>query len=228
MLNKIAENIWIYDGITVSFYGIPFPTRMTVIRLSNGELWVHSPTQISTSLAEEILTLGDVKYLVSPNKLHHMFMQGWLEIFPDAKCYASPGLREKRKDIIFYRDLGSLAEAEWEKDIDQTIFKGSLVMEEVIFFHRSSKTLIVADLIENFNPAILKRWQRIVARLGGVLSPNGKTPADWRLSFMFGKKEAQQSLTVINDWDPDNIVISHGECIFGNGSEFIKRSFSWV
>lgn len=227
MLKKIAENIWIYDGTTVSFYGFPFSTRMTIIRLSTNELWLHSPTKISRSLIDEILALGDVKYIVSPNKIHHLFMQDWIQEFPNAKSYASPGLAEKRKDIQFSKELGTLPENEWVKDIDQTTFKGSSVMEEVVFFHRSSKTLILTDLIENFKPESLNWWRRIVAHLGGVLSPNGKTPADWRFSFIFGRKEAKKSLATIIEWKPENIIIAHGECIFGNGLDFVKKSFSW-
>ncbi len=38
MLNKIAENIWTVDGSTVNFLGIPFTTRMTIIRLADNRL----------------------------------------------------------------------------------------------------------------------------------------------------------------------------------------------
>ena len=68
----------------------------------------------------------------------------------------------------------------------------------------------------------------MLARFTGILSPQGKTPVDWRLSFTFGKKETRKSLSIIMGWKPDNIVISHGECIWENGVEFLKKSFSWV
>jgi hypothetical protein len=155
-------------------------------------------------------------------------MQEWIEEFPNSKSYASPGLAKKRSDVNFSKELGMRPEVEWEKDIDQTIFKGSSLVEEVVFYHRSSKTLILADLIENFKPETLGWGLRIIARLGGVLSPNGKAPADWRLSFMFGKKAARASLAKILEWSPDMVVIAHGECVFGNGLEFIRKSFSWV
>ena len=120
------------------------------------------------------------------------------------------------------------SEVEWMCEIYQTIFKGSSVMEEVVFFHRSSKTLILGDLIENFKPETLGLAQRMIARFAGILSPHGKTPIDWRLSFIFGKTKARKSLSIIKEWKPDNIVISHGECILGNGLEYINKSFSWL
>lgn len=224
----ISENIWTIDGDAVPFFGMPYTTRMTVIRLSNDDLWIHSPLKISNNLIDDILALGEVKFLISPNKLHHLFLADWMKRFPNAICYAPPGLMKKRHDISFAKELGMHPEAEWEKDINQTIFKGSPAMEEVVFFHLSSRTLILTDLIENFKPESFNGWQRTLAKYTGILSPNGKTPADWRLSFVFGKKEAKKSLSIIMEWEPENIVISHGECIFGNGQEFLKRSFSWV
>ena len=228
MLNKVAENIWTVDGDAVPFFGLPYTTRMTVIRLADDKLWIHSPLQLSDDLLQDISTLGSVKYLISPNKLHHLFISDWLEQFPAAKCYASPGLVTKRADIKFSKELTMLPEAQWSKEIAQTIFKGSPGMQEVVFFHYSSKTLILADLIENFKPESFNWWQRAIARFAGILAPQGKMPLDWRLSFIFGKKQARESLSVLIGWQPDNIVISHGECIWNNGEEFLKKSFSWL
>lgn len=228
MLKKISENIWIVDGDAVSFLGFPYSTRMTVIRLANRELWLHSPIKMSHVNLEELANLGCVKYLVSPNKLHHLFMPDWISTYPEAISYAPPGLIKKRPDINFSKELGVVAEKNWEKAIKQTIFKGSSFMEEVVFFHAESKTLILTDLIENFVPSTFNWWQQVLAKGTGILSPNGKTPIDWRLSFIGGKNEAKQSLDKMISWQPENIVIAHGECVFGNGVEFLKKSFSWV
>jgi hypothetical protein len=228
MLKNISKNIWIIDGDAVPFFGMPYTTRTTIIRLSNGDLWIHSPLKISINLIEQITELGNVKYLIAPNKLHHLFLADWMQKFPDAICYAPPGLSKKRPDITFSKDLGMQPEKEWKEEIDQTIFKGSPAMEEVVFFHRGSNTLILTDLIENFKPESFNWWQRILAKFTGILSPHGKTPIDWRLTFVFGKKKAKQSLSILMAWKPENIIVSHGECIFGNGLGFMRKSFSWI
>ncbi len=227
ILNKVAENIWTIEGDVVSFYGLPYPTRMTVVRLSNDDLWIHSPVKISNNLIDVILELGEVKYLIAPNNLHHLFLADWVKRFPNAFSYSPPGLVKKRKDITFSKELGMQSEDEWSPEIDQTIFKGS-PFKEVVFFHRNSKTVIFADLIENFKPEFFNRWQRMVGKFAGILSPHGKAPLDFRLSFAFGKNKAKKSLSIIMEWNPENIIISHGECILGGGLEFLKKSFSWV
>lgn len=227
-LKEIDKNIWIYDGSTVNFYGFPYSTRMTVILLSNGNLWIHSPEKLNEELKEELDNLGKVEYLISPNKLHHLFLPEWISAYPDAKCYASPGLIEKRQDIKFTKELSNLSEKEWADEIEQTVFQGSPAMEEVVFFHIRSKTLILTDLIENFNPSAFNWWQKTLAWFAGILSPNGKTPLDWRISFLFGKAKARIALDTMLGWRPNNIIISHGECIIDNGFEFLNNSFRWV
>ncbi len=75
-------------------------------------------------------------------------------------------------------------------------------MEECVFYHRLSKTLIVTDLVENFSGQDFNYWQRFVAKGGaGILAPNGKMPLDWRLSFMFSKQEARKHLNKLLSWN---------------------------
>lgn len=224
MLKKLSENIWICDGEAVPFYTLPYTTRMTVIRLANNELFIHSPIKADPELISRVSKLGTVKFLISPNKIHHLFLQYWVDIFPDAKVYASPGLREKRKDI----DLKDSPEHEWQNEIDQLIFKGSKAMQEVVFFHRASKTLILTDLIENFDEDYFSGFKGLLAKLSGIVAPNGKIPIDWRMSFFFGKKQARECFEKILVWQPEKIIVAHGKNIETNAINFLKKSFKWL
>ncbi|AFJ42751.1 DUF4336 domain-containing protein [Francisella orientalis] len=192
MLNQLAENIWVVDGGAVPFFGLPYTTRMTIIRLEDNDLFIHSPVKADSELISQVSEIGNVKFLISPNKIHHLFLQDWAKIFPDAKIYASPGLRDKRKDINFTADLKDSPEPEWQDEIDQLIFKGSRVMQEVVFFHKLSKALILIDLIENFDENYFTGFKGLIVKLSGIVAPNGKTLIDWRMSFFFGKKQARE------------------------------------
>lgn len=228
-LRQIGDEIWTYEGSEVCFYGFPFPTRMTVVRLRGEHLWVHSPEKPNAQLMQELAALGTVRYLISPNKLHHLFLAEWIAAYPNALRYSAPGLTQKRQDIKFDAELSECPDNEWRQEIDQTIFRGSLAMEEVIFYHKLSRTLILTDLIENFDPQTLNWWQRGLARFAGILHPHGTTPLDWRLTFRLGSKEkALASFMRILDWNIENVIISHGECVFGRGGKFVRESFSWL
>ncbi|MDH5230761.1 MAG: DUF4336 domain-containing protein [Gammaproteobacteria bacterium] len=228
LLKPLAEDLWLYEPGCVDFYSMVYSTRMTVLRLANGRLWIHSPERILPGLSDELLSLGEPRYLISPNKLHHLFLNDWCGQWPNATTYAAPGLRQKRKDIEFYAELDDQAEPEWAGEIDQLIFKGSWAMQELVFFHRASASLILTDLIENFSPDHFKAWRKPIAQWAGIVSPYGKTPIDWRLSFIGRKSMARQCLQQIMEWPFERIILSHGECILENPKAFLEQSFSWL
>lgn len=127
---------------------LAFTTRMTIVKLANGDLFLHSPIAFDAALAVHLQLMGTVRHLVSPNRGHYAHIGEWARAFPHAITWASPGVRERARSVgiqvRFGRDLGPDAPAEWRDEIDQTIIPGA-VLDEVVFFHRGSKTLIVAD-----------------------------------------------------------------------------------
>ncbi|PIE47909.1 MAG: hypothetical protein CSA42_01350 [Gammaproteobacteria bacterium] len=222
------ENVWIFDGEAVNFYSFPFTTRMTIVVLSNGDLWVHSPIKLTPDLQDQVDSLGKVTYLIAPNHLHHLFLEEWQKAYPDSLMYGTKQVIKKRDDISFDGVLDDMSNTPWEEDINQLLFTGSSAMQECVFFHKKTRVLIVTDLIENFSPEALPFFKRQIAKLGGVIAPNGKMPADWRLSFYFRKKEARKHIEKILSWKPKKIILSHGEMIQENAEEFLRRSFQWV
>ena len=92
--------MWVAQA-PLRFYGIPFGTRMTVVRLRNGALWLHSPIGIDAALERALRELGEVRFVVSPNKLHHLYLADAQAAFPEAELYAPPGLSRKRPKLRF-------------------------------------------------------------------------------------------------------------------------------
>ncbi|MEC4728298.1 DUF4336 domain-containing protein [Shewanella sp. D64] len=228
LLHLVESDIWYYDGPAVSFYGMPYTTRMTVIRLKDNKLWIHSPCQLSDELQKEVDSLGEVAFLIAPNKIHYLFIQQWISQYGNARHFTAPGLIDKCPDIAFDEELTDKPVDAWSDQIKQLIFTGSPLMEEAVFFHQTNSTLILTDLIENFPDTHFKPWQNHIAKLVGILAPNGQTPADWRISFIFGKDKARGCFKKILSWQPSRIIITHGECIWHDASAFLTRSFRWL
>jgi hypothetical protein len=155
----------------------PFPTRMTVIRLQSGELWLHSPTEPQNSLVNRIAGLGRVRYLIAPNNLHYWWISDWKLRFPDAEIFAVPELRSRAKRrLSSFQSLLDLPRAYWRDGLDQVVIRGDL-LTEAHFFHRRSRTLILTDLIENFEISrVYSWWYRQLLKLGGATDPDGKAP----------------------------------------------------
>ena len=100
-LKAVAEGVWIVDGPVIRFgylgLRFPFATRMTVVRLADGGLWVHSPTELSPLLESEIVSLGSVEHLIAPNRIHYWWLGDWAKAFPGAATYAAPGVPKQAR-----------------------------------------------------------------------------------------------------------------------------------
>ncbi len=227
-MEELAQDIWIFNGNSVPFFGLPYSTRMTVVRLSSGELWVHSPIKLTPDIQNQMDKLGAVKYLIAPNHLHHLFLSDWISMYPNSEVFGTDEVIKKRQDISFNASLNSGSDWPWSDDIEQVLFSGSPLMQECVFFHKPSNVLIVTDLVENFSGQEFNYWQHLVAKGVGILAPNGKMPIDWRLSFMFGKADARKHLDRLLQWNPQVLVMSHGEIVRQNAKEFLTKSFKWL
>lgn len=227
MLIPFGQNLYIIDGPAVSFYGFPYPTRMAIVRLPSGKTWVWSPIGLTEALADAVEAVGPVGYIVSPNKLHHLALSAWNRRWPDAQLYAPPGLARKVKALRFDAELGDAPDPQWADDIDQVVFRGSFAMEEVVFFHRASRTAMFGDLIQRFPEASAKGWKGALMRLDGLVGQHGSTPREWRLSFL-PRDAARAARQTVLDWKPERLVIAHGECVYGQATAIIADALRWI
>jgi hypothetical protein len=227
MLEQFGPSLYVADGPTVSFFGFPYPTRMAVARLLDGNVWVWSPIALTRELADDVQSIGPVRHIVSPNKLHHLFLQEWADRWPDARLYAPPGLARKKASLHFYAELGDEPIPSWEADIDQVIFRGSFAMAEVVFFHRASRTAIIGDLIQRFSDANISGWKGMVMQLGGLVGERGSTPRDWRASFL-RRGPARAALRKVLGWNPERLLIAHGSCAQTGAADIIAAALSWI
>lgn len=232
-LKPVAPDVWIVDGPQIEFgymgVHLPFPTRMTIIRLSDGGLFIHSPTELVSSLRREIDALGPVRHLIAPNTIHYWWVPDWKAAYPTAKVHGVANLAKKAKrPIALDAVLGNMPPFEWAADIDQVLIEGA-VMDEADFFHRASRTLILTDLIENFEPdRIRSRFLRWLIRAAGAADPDGSAPYDMRASFIFHRKALRASVERMIGWNPERVIVAHGRWYARNGAAELRRAFRWV
>ncbi|MCA9530908.1 MAG: DUF4336 domain-containing protein [Myxococcales bacterium] len=226
-LRPFGTSLYVADGPEVSFFGFPYPTRMAVAVLPSGALWVWSPIALTASLKAEVRALGEPRFLVEPNKLHHLALDAWVEAFPAARLYAPPGLASKRDDLRFDETLGTEAPAPWEGQIELVPIEGSFAMTEVLFFHRPSRTCLVGDLVQRHDPEAMTAWRRWVMKADGLTGPEGSTPREWRLTFT-DRAKARAALERALAWAPERLLIAHGACAEKAGADVLRRSLSWL
>jgi hypothetical protein len=233
VLKAIAENVWIVDGPLIRFgpplLKMPFPTRMTIIRLNQHDLFVHSPTPLMPELAADIAGIGTPRWIIAPNRLHYWWIPDWKVAFPGADAFLAPRVEEQagsRIDFPFLR-LDRDGGYPWDDEITTIAVAGSY-MTEIDFFHRKSRTLVLADLIEDFEPSKLSLPMRFLARLGGCLFPDGGMPRDLRLTFRRDKAKLRKAVETMIGWNPERIILAHGRWYETGGVDELKRAFRWL
>lgn len=230
-LKPVAADIWPIDGPAIRFYGMPFSTRATVLRLADGRIWVHSPTCLTEALAAEVEALGPVRHLIAPNWIHYAYVSDWQARFGQAQAWAAPGVAQgaasRGMPIRFDHDLGQDPPADWAGEIDQMIVRGSKVHREAVFFHRASKTLILTDLMENFEASKLGVWTQVATRLAGVQDPDGKAPIDMRQTFR-DREALRHDVRRMIGWGPERVILAHGRWYETGGVQELERAFRWV
>lgn len=227
MLQKFGPSLYVADGPTVPFFSFPYPTRMVVARLADGSAWVWSPVALTPDIERSVSSLGPVRHVVSPNKIHHLFLEQWAERWPDARLYAPPGLAKRKPALRFHAELGDEADPAWSADLDQVIFRGSFAMEEVVFFHRPSQTAIIGDLVQRHDPAQMRGIKGALMRLDGLVGESGSTPREWRVTF-WRRRSARAARARLLAWKPERLVIAHGACAEGNATQILDRALAWI
>jgi hypothetical protein len=188
---------------------------------------VWSPIALSDALLKSVDAIGSVRHIVSPNKIHHLFLAEWADHWPEARVYAPPGLVQRRPDLHFDEELSDEPAPAWASDMDQVIFRGSFAMEEVVFFHRASRTAIICDLIQRHPEATMTGWKGMLMRLDSLVGEHGSTPREWRASFL-RRGKARAAREKVLSWKPDRLLIAHGECAQTGATSIINHALSWI
>jgi hypothetical protein len=232
VLKPVASDVWVVDGpiIRMSMLGlsVPFPTRMTIVRLAGGDLFIHSPTELTRELKAEIDAIGTPRHLVGPSWLHHSWMPEWKHAFPDARAFVADGVPKRARQRFDFETerLASARGYPWDDSIHTLPAKGRLGTE-VIFFHEDSRSLVLTDFIENFEPGMIDSpWVRFLTRIGGVQHPHGGMPRDMRLTYP--REALRRIVETMLAWNPQRIILAHGRWYQENAVAELRRAFHWV
>lgn len=232
-LKPVAEDVWIVDGPAIRFgFGwpkIPFPTRMTVLRLPGGALFLHSPTELTAALRGAIGNLGQPRWIVAPNRIHYWWVPDWRKAYPEAEVWLAPRVREQARGRIDFpaRELSGTAGFPWDDGVATLPVAGSF-MTEVVFFHHASRSLLLTDLIENFEPAKLGFVLRWLTRLAGIQDPDGQMPRDMRLTFRRQRAALRRAVETMIAWRPERVILAHGRWYPHDGAGELRRAFRWL
>lgn len=224
-IQELSDGLWTAQG-RVRWMGQRVPTRTLVLRLPDGALWVHSPIALGAELAGAVDRLGPVAHLVAPSTYHHLWLAEWARRYPEARVHGAPGLAEKRRDIEFHEVLGDRAPLAWSGVLDQMVLGGLPLFNEVVFFHRPSRTLIVTDLVFNVYDAE-GALAPLVLRLNDMWRRFGPSRV-LRLMLRRNRERVRADLERIQQWSYDRVAMAHGRVLESGGRAAMERAFAFL
>ncbi len=224
MLKQVCTDLWVAEQ-PLRFAGIEVGCRMTVVRLPGGGVIVHSPIECVAELRNEVQSIGEVGWIVAPNRFHHLYLDSWKEAFPNASVLIAPGLETKRPDLESAKALSEESPADWAGAVETQPLEGFPLANECVFLHRPSSTLIATDLAFNFGSEA-PLGTRLLIRLAGRLGELAPT----RLERLLIRDPVafRRSLDRVLEWSFDRVIVSHGEIVESGGREQLAKGYAWL
>ena len=229
---QVARDVFVVDSVLPGPIGRVITARMTVLRLPNGALVLHSPTRLTASLHDALAALGPIRHLVAPNAAHWMFVRDWQAVLPDAIAWAAPGLRRRaqvrRSGVRFDHDLTPDAPEAWRGAITLVEVPGGFGFREMALFHGASRTLVLTDLVMNLEAARLPILLRPLARAFGSVAPDGMPPPHVRALFRRRLWDARLAAERLLACRPERVVFAHGQWFESDGTARLATSLRWL
>lgn len=198
---------------------------MAVLELGEGNLLLYSPLELTPERRASVEKLGVVTHLYAPNTFHHLWIGAWAAAFPAAKLHAPAGLSKKRGDLRIDRVHATAPEPAFAGVIDEHRIEG-FALEESVLVHRSSGTLVVADLVHNVGrPA--GAWTKTYTKMMGFYDRVALSRVIRWTGFP-DRAAARRSLDELLGQPFDRMVVGHGDPIHGGAHEALAGAFAWL
>lgn len=228
MLRELEQDIWVAEQ-PLRYFGLSVGTRMTVIRREGEKLTVISPIRVNEDIAAQLDNLGTVTDIIAPNLYHHLFAGPFKARYSQATFWAAPGLKEKKPELL----IDKVIEPHKSRTLCglETIFfegfrtlgsGGFELLNECVFFHAASRTLIVTDTAFHFDESSPLLTQ-FVFRVTGTYKQ--LSPSRLERIATTDKDNVRKSVQQILRWDFERVVVAHGSIVERQGKERFRQGY---
>jgi hypothetical protein len=208
----LGSRSYYFDSKLRLLPGVTIPLRSMLIAAADQQILV-SPV----ATADEAFQIGEAPLaLVAPSLLHHLHLPAAIERYRPAALWGPPGLGELHPDLMPMHVFG-IDVWPYREQLEYVLLEGAPIRNEVVLYHRASKTIYTADLffhitapatgIEGLLTPLALRWMGVYRRFG-VMKP-------WR-HWVADPGAFQRSLEQVLAWDFERIVVAHGDVVDQN------------
>ena len=224
LLTPFAEGVWV-DTAPVRILGMQLTATMTVLRLGDGSLLLHSPIAMTLERRAAIEALGPVAHLYAPNLYHHLRIGEWAVAFPSARLHAPAGLAKKRPDLRIDRFHAATREPALAGVVDELRIDG-FRLEESVLVYRPARTLVVADLVHNVGRP-RHRWTEFYTRTMGFYDRVALSRMIRWVGFT-DRAAARRSLDELLAHPFDRLIVGHGAPLAVGAREALAAAYAWL
>ncbi len=228
----LVDGVWTVDSRLPGLVGRVFPARMTVFRLPDGGLLLHSPTRCTPALKEALEREGPIRHLAAPNVAHWIFLKDWQRACPDAVTWGAPNLGKRRQvrrsGVRLDRILFEGTPIDWGGAIDLVTVPGALGFREVAFMHKPTATLVLTDLMMDLAPGSLPLPLRPLVLAAGMTAPDRMPPPHLRFVVRAGGEDARHAGARVAALSPERVVFAHGRVVTEHAPAALRRSLRWL
>ena len=224
MITKHCDGLWTVTHAFLAL-GVPLTTRMTLAKVSNTEWAAISPVPLSDESIQSINSVAQVRYLIAPNNYHHLFINDAKSYWPDARLFVPQSLIAKRPDLESANIITADEQFPWSADLQTFPVHGSRMIEEFLFYHSSSKTLVITDLCFNMqHPKGIR--QTFFTLMTGT---KGELKTSRMIKLLFGDKNAmRESVNNALAMPFERLIVAHGNIVESEAAQRLRAAMSWL
>ncbi|KAG1859156.1 hypothetical protein C8R48DRAFT_714879 [Suillus tomentosus] len=225
IIREVAKDVWIFSRPFARFGVIQMGGRSTAIKLRQGGVWVLASTPLTQETRNKIDELGEVKYIIGANAVHHLFLGEFKRAYPNAKLI---GVEDAIKNMS---DKDLQFDGLWGRDLpsrnygfeDEHCYFSGFRNKDVAFLHMPSKSLIEADLLLNL-PAN-EQYSKSSCSPSMNIKPDSWIHRTIINSTTVDAKAMRRDATTVANWDFDRIIPCHGDVIETDGNKMWRALY---
>ncbi len=223
-LRELAPDLFVSEGHPGKS---PMGRRMSLVVTPAG-LFVHAPMRLGEEEQGRLESLGPVRWILPPNRMHASEAPWYADRYPEARVLA-PAIERERYEVSGLRVDGTV-EGDWPEELAGHLEAHpihGLRIGETALHHLPSRSLILNDLCFHFLPEETSGGLALMMRLNGVL---GRLAPSRLLKWVFLRDRADlaASLAPVLALGVDRVIVSHGSVLETGGSEALEAAFSFL
>jgi hypothetical protein len=220
----VPDSIWVTER-PVWFSGVRMRARTTVVRLAGDALWVHSPCAPTDEVCAALDALGEVRWIVVPNRFHHLQTPATAARYPNALVVGPKSAESRNSKVRLSMGADDPEYVRTTPELASIQLGGVPFLDETVFFHRASGSLIAADLL--ISACARDHWTwRISARIWGRYE-KVRTPPDVRWGTR-ASTAAAQSIAQMHALPLERILVAHADPITDRPAEQLADAWAFA